>query len=154
MSKKRKLKKKAAILIGVVVFFIIYFISFRIGINMEKDKSEVPKKVEKEEEDNRSLRTQIKEKKKVYISDKNIENIKIEEDMWDEIKLFFSDFKKVRNTTSSYEAVYEGYSDDGVKFSTDLNFFRVYTVNKEEYYKVPVSSKDAFKKLLDESIYT
>ena len=46
---------------------------------MEKDKSEVPKKVEKEEEDNRSLRTQIKEKKKVYISDKNIENIKIEE---------------------------------------------------------------------------
>lgn len=42
--------------------------------------------------------------------------------MWDEIKLFFSDFKKVRNTTSSYEAVYEGYSDDGVKFSTDLNF--------------------------------
>lgn len=121
---------------------------------MEKDKSEVPKKVEKEEEDNRSLRTQIKEKKKVYISDKNIENIKIEEDMWDEIKLFFSDFKKVRNTTSSYEAVYEGYSDDGVKFSTDLNFFRVYTVNKEEYYKVPVSSKDAFKKLLDESIYT
>ena len=86
MSKKRKLKKKAAILIGVVVFFIIYFISFRIGINMEKDKSEVPKKVEKEEEDNRSLRTQIKEKKKVYISDKNIENIKIEEDMWDEIR--------------------------------------------------------------------
>ena len=154
MSKKRKLKKKAAILIGVVVFFIIYFISFRIGINMEKDKSEVPKKVEKEEEDNRSLRTQIKEKKKVYISDKNIENIKIEEDMWDEIKLFFSDFKKVRNTTSSYEAVHEGYSDDGVKFSTDLNFFRAYTVNKEEYYKVPVSSKDAFKKLLDESIYT
>lgn len=41
----------------------------------------------------------------------------------------------------------------------ELNFlltltFRVYTVNKEEYYKVPVSSKDAFKKLLDESIYT
>ncbi len=93
MSKKRKLKKKAAILIGVVVF-IIYFISFRIGINMEKDKSEVPKKVEKEEEDNRSLRTQIKEKKKVYISDKNIENIKIEEDMWDEIKLFSQILRK------------------------------------------------------------
>lgn len=154
MSKKRKLKKKAAILIGVVVFFIIYFISFKIGLNMEKDKSEVPKKVETEEEDTRSLMTQIKEKKKIYVSDKNIENIKIEEDMWNDIKFFFSDFKKVRNTTSSYEAVYEGYSDDGVKFSTDLNFFRVYTVNKEEYYKVPVDSKSAFKKLLDESIYT
>ncbi len=61
---------------------------------MEKDKSEVPKKVEKEEEDNRSLRTQIKEKKKVYISDKNIENIKIEEDMWDEIKLFSQILRK------------------------------------------------------------
>lgn len=56
MSKKRKLKKKVVILIGVVVFFIIYFIFFRIGINMEKDKSEVLKKVEKEEEDNRFLR--------------------------------------------------------------------------------------------------
>ncbi|MCC0654443.1 hypothetical protein [Clostridioides sp. ES-S-0001-03] len=153
MIKKRKLKKKAAILIGVVVFFIIYFISFKIGLNMEKDKSEVPKKVETETEDNRSLMTQIKEKKKIYVSDKNVENIKIEEDMWNEIKFFFSEFKKVRNTTS-YEAIYEGYSDDGIKFSTDLNFFRVYTVNKEEYYKVPIDSKNSFKKLLDESIYT
>lgn len=153
MSKKRKLKKKAAILIGVVIFFIIYFISFKIGINMEKDKSEVPKKVETETEDNRSLMTQIKEKKKIYVSDKNVENIKIEEDMWNEVKFFFSEFKKVRNTTS-YEAIYEGYSDDGIKFSTDLNFFRVYTVNKEEYYKVPIDSKNSFKKLLDESIYT
>lgn len=153
MSKKRKLKKKAAILIGVVVFFIIYFIFFKIGINMEKDKSEVPKKVETEAEDTRALMSQIKEKNKIYISDKNVENIKIEEDAWNEIKFFFGDFKKVRNT-SSYESIYEGYSDDGIKFSTDLNFLRVYTVNKEEYYKVPIDSKSNFKKILDESIYT
>lgn len=73
--------------------------------------------------------------------------------MWDEIKLFFLDFKKVRNIIFFYEVVYEGYFDDGVKFFIDFNFFRVYIVNKEEYYKVLVSFKDVFKKFLDESIY-
>ena len=33
-----------------------------------------------------------------------------------------------------------------LKFSTDLNVLRVYTVDKEEYYKIPVSSKDEMKK--------
>ena len=49
--------------------------------------------------------------------------------------------------------MYSGNSDDGIRFSTDLNYFRVYTVSKEEYYKVPVATKKEFEKILGESIY-
>ena len=72
--------------------------------------------------------------------------------MLEELRYSFEDVSKIR-TPQSYTSVYEGYSDDGLKFSTDLNVFRVYTVNKEEYYKVPVSSKDEFKKIRYEYIY-
>ena len=50
--------------------------------------------------------------------------------------------------------MYSGYSSNGIKFSTDLDFLKVYTVEKEEYYKIPVSQKKDFEKVINESIYT
>ncbi|RDY23607.1 hypothetical protein CHF27_007485 [Romboutsia maritimum] len=153
MAKKRKLKKNAALLIGVIAFFIVYFVFFNWGKSLEVTPEDTPKKTEAQEEDSRSLLTQISSKKKIYISDQNIENIKVEEEYWNEIKFFFSEFSKVREP-ESYTKKYEGYSDDGIKFSTDLNYFRVYTVNNQEYYKVPISIKKEFEALIKESIYT
>ena len=43
---------------------------------------------------------------------------------------------------------------NGIKFSTDLDVIRIYTVDKEEYYKVPVSYKDELKIIFDKGIYT
>lgn len=153
MTKKRKIKKKVAIIIGVIGFFIVYFVSFNWGKSMEQKSESSPKKTENQDEDTRSLLAQISSKKKIYISDENIENIKVEEEYWNEIRFFFSEFSKVREP-DSFSKKYEGYSDDGIKFSTDLNFFRVYTVNSQEYYKVPVSIKKEFNSLIKESIYT
>ena len=51
------------------------------------------------------------------------------------------------SNTQSYNSIYEGYSDDGLKFSTDLNVIRIYTVNNEEYYKIPVNTKEELKKI-------
>lgn len=156
MTKKRKLKKEAIILIGIVGFFVIYFYAFSKGVKMEATPEPTPNKTNSEEESQVPLMTQIKKNKKIYLSDegnKSIEGVKIEEGYWEEIKYFLNEFSEVRSV-DSYSALYTGYSEDGVRFSTDLNFFRVYTVNKEEYYKVPVSMKQEFEKIVKESMYT
>ena len=65
--------------------------------------------------------TQLKVKNKIYMSSGEIENIKVEEIYWDEIKYELTKFSKVRNH-EKFTPIYTGYSDDGVRFSTDLNF--------------------------------
>lgn len=151
MAKKIKIKKNALIVIIAVVFFIFYFIGFSIA-KTEENADKKPEKIGELEEDSRALISQLKSREKIYISDDNVENVRIEETYWDNIKVLFSEFTKIRKP-DSYTAIYSGYSDDGIRFSTDLNYFRVYTVSKEEYYKVPVATKKEFEKVLSESIY-
>ena len=97
--------------------------------------------------------TQLQSKNKIYMSTGDIQNIKVEEVYWDEVKYELTKFSKVRNQ-EKFTPIYTGYSDDGVRFSTDLNFFRIYTVKQEVYYKVPVSEKSKLDELLSGSIYT
>ena len=151
MAKKRKLKKGMALILGIILFFVVYLITFNRVRNLD-EKNKEPVKTEEQEEDTRPLINQIKLKEKIYISDSKVENIRIEESYWSNVKVLFSEFTKIRKP-ESYTPVYNGYSDDGIRFSTDLNYFRVYTVSTEEYYKVPVATKKEFDKLLGESIY-
>ncbi|HSQ89848.1 hypothetical protein [Romboutsia sp.] len=151
MAKKRKLKKGMALILGIILFFVVYFITFNRVRNLD-EKNKEPVKTEEQEEDTRPLINQIKLKEKIYISDSKVENIRIEESYWSNVKVLFSEFTKIRKP-ESYTPVYNGYSDDGIRFSTDLNYFRAYTVSKEEYYKVPVATKNEFERLLRESIY-
>lgn len=156
MAKKRKLKRGGFILIGIVLFLCVYFLFFWIGNKLDKRPESKTNEVETETEDTRTLMTQLKSKKDIYIGDegkKDLSAIEIDEEYWNEIKYFFSEFSDVR-IPGSYSALYSGTSDDGVRFSTDLNYFRVYTVNNEEYYKVPVAVKDEFEKIIKKSLYT
>lgn len=156
MAKKRKMKKGAYILIGTIAFFVVYFISFNVFKNMDKKIETNKASTEEQGEDTRSLMAQIKSKTNVYIddeSDSDLSSIKIDEEYWKEIKYFFSEFSEIRSP-QSYNALYSGSSDDGVRFSTDLSYFRVYTVNEEEYYKVPVTIKQEFENIIKKSIYT
>lgn len=156
MAKKRKMKKSAALTIGIIAFFAVYFISFSVFKNMDKPDEKNINKSEEQAEDTRPLITQIKGKQKIYISDESdseLSSIKIDEEYWKEIKYFFSEFSEIR-TPDNYSALYVGNSDDGLRFSTDLNYFRVYSVNKEEYYKVPVGVKKEFENIIKKSIYT
>jgi len=152
MAKKRKLKKEVIAILAVIMFFVVYFMAFRFGTYLDQKNQDPVKQVE-EKEDTRPLITQLKAENNVYISDSEIENIKIEESSWDEIKYLFTKFSKIRKP-EKFTPVYSGYTDDGLKFSTDLNYLRIYTVKKEQYYKVPVDQKSDFEKALNESIYT
>lgn len=153
MAKRRKIKKNFLLIIAFVMFFIVYLISFSLFTGLEKSKKE-PVKVEQSEkdEDKRPLINQITSEEKIYLSDTKVENIRIEDDYWDNFKVLFSEFTQVRKP-DSYTPVYNGYSANGIRFSTDLNFFRVYTIDKEEYYKVPVATKNELEKNLGQSIY-
>ncbi|MDR0879587.1 MAG: hypothetical protein LBN09_02660 [Clostridioides sp.] len=153
MAKKRKLKKPVAIVVGIAAFFIIYFIAFQIGSKLERDAAEVPKTAVNDEDIKKPLISQLKAKEKLYISDGKASDVRIEDDTRKEILYSFEGFKEVRKP-DSYKSIYEGYSDDGLKFSTDLNYFRVYTVSKEQYFKVPIAGKKQFKGMLDKAIYT
>ena len=154
MAKKRRLKKRVLIIICVVFFFIIYGGAFYFGMYLDnKDKAKIEVTEEKEEIDDRPLMKQLITKKKIYISSGEIENIKIDEIYWDEIKYELTKFSKIRKS-EKFSPIYTGYSDDGVRFSTDLNIFRIYTVNEEVYYKVPISEKTEFENVLRGSIYT
>ena len=153
MAKKRKIKKRVIILIGMIVFFVVYATTY-IYFSKQQENSEPVKVQDKNvESDNKSLISQMKETDTVYISDDKLKDVRIEKDYWDQIKFFSTKFKEVRKP-SNYESKYEAYMDNGIRFSTDLDYFRIYTVNKEEFYKIPVSEKQAFDKLLKESIYT
>ena len=105
------------------------------------------------QEDNRSLLKQLASKEKIYLSDQVVSDVRVDERLLEELRYSFEEVSKIR-TPASYTSVYEGYSDDGLKFSTDLNVIRIYTVNKEAYYKIPVASKEEFKNILNKSIYT
>lgn len=153
MAKKRKVKRSVLVIVSIVAFFIIYGLAFYAGTYLDnKDKPKVEVK-EEVETDNRPLMNQLSSKKKIYMSNGEVENIKIDEVYWEDIKYEFNQFSKVRNP-DKFEPTYTGYSDDGVRFSTDLNLFRIYTVNQEVYYKVPVAEKTKFESLLNGSIYT
>ena len=153
MAKKRKVKRSVLVIVSIVAFFVIYGLAFYAGTYLDnKDKPKVEVK-EEVETDNRPLMNQLSSKKKIYMSNGEVENIKIDEVYWEDIKYEFNQFSKVRNP-DKFEPTYTGYSDDGVRFSTDLNLFRIYTVNQEVYYKVPVAEKTKFESLLNGSIYT
>ena len=149
--KKRKLKRGAILPLCIIAFFLIYFGSFWWFSSIQKSGNVEVQTQSKE--DNRPLLTQLRYKEKIYLSDNNVKNIRIESDYWHELDYILSELREVR-TPESFNPVYTGYSDDGIKFSTDLNYLRVYTVSKESYYKIPVDSQQEFSNVLNKSIYT
>lgn len=152
MAKKRKIKKSVFLVAAIILFFGVYIFSFTLFSNTQSSIKDSAVKIE-ESEDNRSLLKQLKEKDKIYLSDGIVSDVRVDDQLLEELIYSFEEISKIRKP-ASYESIYEGYSDDGIKFSTNLDVIRIYTVNKEEYYKIPISSKDELEKLLNKSIYT
>lgn len=153
MAKRKKIKKSFIIVIGIILFFVVH-IGVYTWLSKKQPKEDMPQIDTLEtESDNSPLINQIKGKDTIYMSDSNLQDVRVEVEYWDKIKFFSNQFKKVRKP-DKYESLYEAYTDNGIRFSTDLDFFRIYTVNKEEFYKIPVAEKKLFEQLLKESIYT
>ena len=155
MSKKFKPNGKFYALVLIIFFLIVYLIAFFVfdfsNNKLENEKDVIKEDIESREEG--ELLPVLENKKEIYISEKEKdEYIKIDEKNWDESKYYFEEFVKIRKP-SSFKPIYSGHSSDGLKFETDLNYFKVYNVEKEEYYKVPVKKKEEFKTIIDKGIY-
>ena len=142
MAKRRKIKKSVFLVGGIILFFGVYIGSFMLFSKVENSDKKNAVTINTEREDNRSLLKQLEDKEKIYLSDGVVSDVRVDDKLLEELRYSFEDVSKIR-TPQSYTSVYEGYSDDGLKFSTDLNVIRIYTVNKDE-----------FKKILEKSIYT
>jgi hypothetical protein len=154
-NKKRKVRNEFLIVGWILVFFCVYLVTFN-NISNKQDKiiEENIKKTQTPKIDNRDLLTQIKDQEAIYIDDDQLKDVYLEEEYWRQFKFFFEDFKGGVRKPDTYKPIYEGHSDNNIRFSTDLSYFRVYTVNKEEYYKVPAYEKKEFEAFLNKSIYT
>ncbi len=152
MAKKRKLKTSVYILAAMILFLLSYIICFNRTIKYYESKNIVP--IDQEvKEDTRSLRAQLNDNTKKYISNSSMENVNIDDSYWKEVVTYMNQFSKIRET-SDFKPVYSGYNENGVKFDTDLDIFRVHTITKEEFYKIPVSIKEEFSNILKTSLYT
>lgn len=153
MAKKKRIKKNVIIIAGVIMFFAVYISVYNYFSKQQAPDTVTTTENISTENTNTALINQIKSKDIIYMSDSNLQDVRVEPEYWEKINFFSSQFKKVRKP-ANYKALYEAYTDNGIRFSTDLEIFRIYTVKKEEYYKIPIDEKDAFEKLLKESIYT
>ena len=122
--KRRKLKKGAILPISLFIFFVLYFVSFWWFSKDESKLEEVTVENQSQKESNRSLLSQLRYKNKIYLSDGKVSNIRVEKEYWDELDYILAELNEVR-TPNSYEEIYSGNSDYGLKFSTDLNYLRI-----------------------------
>lgn len=171
-DKKTRLKKSHIIVIAVVGFFILYFFSFKMSrgyivkhggnetavMNVEDsgEKTKVQKEIETKlkEENKKGALQRFKESKKVYISDDQVKNIKIEGTTLDNFKRSMANFVKVRDVEDGFNPQNEMKSNNNVVLKTDFNYLVASAGNKEECYKIPVSEKEDFQNMYRRMIYT
>ena len=87
MAKRRKIKKSTLLVGGIIGFFVIYFITFKVFSMMESSKNN-PVKVQTEV-DNRSLLRQLKGKDKIYLSDDKVADVRVEAELLEELRYSF-----------------------------------------------------------------
>lgn len=172
----RNIKKKVVgnkiLLTALIVLlcFLIYFTSFKIfeskrptpepgqvlDIDTGGEKNSVQQMIElkKKEEEKKSLIVRLGQRKKVYISDEEVENIKISGDTLDKFKRSMEVFIKVRTIDGEFSPKNYGRTDTGIKFETDFNYFKISNGKKTEFYKIPVISKKEFQSMYRRMIYT
>ena len=92
MAKRRKIKKSTLLVGGIIGFFVIYFITFKVFSMMESSKNN-PVKVQTEV-DNRSLLRQLKGKDKIYLSDDKVADVRVEAELLEELRYSFEDDNK------------------------------------------------------------
>lgn len=169
-KKIMKLNKTLLLLIVVILFFIIYFFSFKlsrdyissksgedvISIDTRGEKNKIQEELDqKNKAEEKMLPLQkFNQSKKLFISDENVENIKIEGEMLENIKRLMTSFVKVRAVEGEFKPQNKGNTNNHVDFETDFNYFMVKSDEKIEYYKIPVSVKDDFQSMYKRMIYT
>lgn len=162
--------KIAFIVLCILFFFLIYIGVFSmtrdnienykstdvldVDTGNEKNKVEKQLEIKKKEESKKPLTILLSESKKIYISDDEVENIKITGAILENFDRNLEMFVKIRSIDENFNPKNSGYSEDNIKFQTDFNYMRISKGNRTENYKIPVAMKDDFETLYRRMIYT
>lgn len=155
-KEKRMVKPEYKKEVGVFIFVLLTFGGYFTGVKASSliQKDEV---VEQISEDNKSsnisLQNKFIESSHIYISDSNVEKVKIFEDFKEYLQEFFNtSIMKIRQP-ANFKSSYEGLSSSGVKMSTNLDVIKFEYMNQISYYKIAEPVKKDFKDLLTKIIY-
>lgn len=165
-----KLNKTFLLILIVILFFLIYIFAFKVSrhyiqskkgadvvtIDTRGEKDPIDEAIDqKQEEASKMTAFQLfNQSKKAFISDDEVENIKIEGEMLENMKRIMISLVKVRNVEGDFKPLYKGSTNNSVEFETDFDYFVLKTKTKKEYYKVPVAVKEDFQNMYLRRIYT
>ncbi len=171
-KKKPKLKKTTILILAVVGFFFLYFFSFKMSrgyiihhaaddttimdIDSGGEKTKVQQEMENKRlnENKKSPMQRLKESKKAFISDDQVNDIKIDGSTLEDFKRAMSNFVKVRDVDEEFKPINKGKTNNNVQFETDFNYLVIKSGKKRECYKIPISEKKDFQNMYRRMIYT
>ena len=171
-KKKPKLKKTTILILAVVGFFFLYFFSFKMSrgyiihhaaddttimdIDNGGEKTKVQQEMENKRlnENKKSPMQRLKESKKAFISDDQVNDIKIDGSTLEDFKRAMSNFVKVRDVDEEFKPINKGKTNNNVQFETDFNYLVIKSGKKRECYKIPISEKKDFQNMYRRMIYT
>lgn len=168
---KKKYNTKLIVALGVIVFFTLYGATFKLvrlrlnkvdqtanvmNTDFDKDGSELHQELEAEKakERKKSPMQKFNESKKIYISDEEVSDIRIEGESLDSFRSAIHNFVKIRDIDDNFKPLNTGKNSGDLKFKTDFNYFVMETDNKKSIYKIPVNAKKDFKLKFRRMIYT
>ncbi|MEJ8553583.1 hypothetical protein [Tepidibacter sp. Z1-5] len=127
---------------------IVFLLSFFITSLKTKPKEEQATTTTTQEV---NLMNILLKEQNIMLSNKNIKDIKIEEDYLNDFKYYIQKSKKIEK--AEFEEVLTGYSDD-IKFSTDFNYIKIMKNNDTKYYEISDKEAKGLKSLIDKAINT
>ena len=150
---KAKYKKEMLIISFVSIFFMGYFLGIKAFAILEKDDTSIIVDSSYQTNNKKSLVSQFAYSNSIYLSNDKIERTKIFEGYKDSIKDFLLTSTMAIREPRDFKALYEGLSNSGVKFYTDLDIIKLENTTDIKYYKISESIKNDFINLLTKSIY-
>ena len=149
---KPEYKKEVGVFVFVLLTFGGYFCGVKASAFIQNDEI-VEQSLDESKMQEYNLENKFISSSHIYISDSNVEKVKIFEDFKEYLQDFFNtSIMKVREP-KSFKPSYEGLSSSGVKMSTNLDIIKFEYLNQISYYKIAEPVKNDFKDLLTKIIY-
>ncbi|MFI3211423.1 MAG: hypothetical protein R3Y64_10305 [Peptostreptococcaceae bacterium] len=152
MSKRYRVNPQIALGFVAVLFFVGYIPALSYFDAKLSNDYVRPISSNIETEYNNIMRTFLNSKQ-IFIENSNIGIVEIDDITWYNLKVLFADFSEIRSD-ERFIPLYEGHNGRGIRFETNFDIFRVYTVNQEKFFKVPIAIQPLIQDLLDDFLYT
>lgn len=148
---KNRYKKEIIATSLVVLFFGGYYVGAKAFGLIDRNDAEAS--YYSIENKNTPLLTKLASSNSIYMSNKYIKRVRV----FDEYKESLQDF--LTNSTMSirepkhFKVLYQGFSNSGVKFYTDLDVLKLEDFNSSAYYKISETVKPDFFNLIEKMLY-